>query len=193
MICQYMKELTNNNLFIVCVSCKRYQPFYWVRSKKMGGECYDCKTSTTSNMSRIANSFYVRSCDPDLSKKVKAQIEITTQQYNKRPEVRISNNIRKRLRTLTQHDNNHNTPETIQLIGCSQKELKSHIENQFLPGMTWDNYGNKENQWSIDHIIPLSAFDVFNTNQLNKANHYTNLRPLWHVDNMKKGSKIICN
>lgn len=117
--------------------------------------------------------------------------KISRKRYHQRTETKIANNIRKRLRKIIKDDGGHYTPETILLIGCDKPALRQHIQNQFLPGMTWENYGNDVNKWSIDHIIPLSHFDLFDTNEMMKANHYTNLRPLWHIDNMKKGSKLL--
>lgn len=29
--------------------------------------------------------------------------------------------------------------ECIDLVGCTEKKFKQHIESQFQPGMTWDN------------------------------------------------------
>ncbi len=61
----------------------------------------------------------------------------------------------------------------------------SHIESMFEPGMSWDNWG----EWHIDHIRPLASFDLENAERLAEACHYTNLRPLWKVDNLRKGEK----
>ncbi len=61
----------------------------------------------------------------------------------------------------------------------------SHIESMFEPGMSWDNWG----EWHIDHIRPLASFDLENAERLAEACHYTNLRPLWKVDNLRKGAK----
>jgi hypothetical protein len=49
--------------------------------------------------------------------------------------------------------------------------------------MCWDNQG----KWHIDHIIPLSSGKT--EDDIIKLCHYTNLQPLWAIDNMKKGSK----
>ena len=72
-------------------------------------------------------------------------------------------------------------------LGCSIPELKVHLETLFLPGMSWANYG----EWHIDHILPLSSFDLTDLVQLRKACNYKNLQPLWAIDNLKKGSKYV--
>lgn len=72
-------------------------------------------------------------------------------------------------------------------IGCSQEELKLHIENLFQSGMTWENQGKFG--WHIDHIIPLSSANT--PEELYKLCHYTNLQPLWAIDNLKKSDKIL--
>lgn len=73
-------------------------------------------------------------------------------------------------------------------IGCSTEELKIHLEKQFKEGMTWDNWGR--DGWHIDHILPVSSFDLSDKDQFYEAFHYTNLQPLWGKDNLRKGSKI---
>lgn len=82
------------------------------------------------------------------------------------------------------------TKQLINFIGCSLENLKIHIESQFIEGMSWDNYGIKENQWSIDHIIPCSKFDHTSIEEIKKCHNYKNLRPMWHIDNMKKSDKL---
>lgn len=54
--------------------------------------------------------------------------------------------------------------------------------------MSWENYG--KNGWHLDHIIPLSAFDLTDPEQLKIACHYTNIQPLWARDNLVKSNKI---
>jgi len=70
-------------------------------------------------------------------------------------------------------------------LGCSLLHLQQHIEKQFKDNMNWDNYG----EWHIDHIQPVSSFDLTDENQIYKCWHYTNLQPLWALDNLKKGKK----
>lgn len=84
---------------------------------------------------------------------------------------------------------NFKSGSAVKDLGCSVEELKRYLESQFEPGMTWDNWGNKKGDWSIDHIIPLSKVDLTNKEEFLKVCHYTNLRPMWHIDNIKKGNK----
>ena len=49
--------------------------------------------------------------------------------------------------------------------------------------MSWDNYPRL---WEIDHIVPLSAFDLTDRKQFLEACNYTNLQPLWWFDNLLK-------
>jgi hypothetical protein len=77
--------------------------------------------------------------------------------------------------------------DDMKMIGCSPTDLKLHLENQFVDGMSWENYGQKG--WHIDHIIPLSSAKT--VEDVLTLNHYTNLQPLWATDNRKKGKKII--
>ena len=78
--------------------------------------------------------------------------------------------------------------EAVRMLGCSMAEFVHHIESLWSDGMTWGNWS--VDGWHIDHIIPLSAFDLSDADQLKAACHYTNLRPLWAADNRRKSNKV---
>ena len=75
---------------------------------------------------------------------------------------------------------------TINLLGCTIEELWTHLENQFTEGMTRQNHG----KWHVDHIIPCANFDLTDPEQQKKCFHYTNLQPLWALDNLKKSNHV---
>ena len=92
------------------------------------------------------------------------------------------------------------TSNSIKYLGCSLEEFKTYLESKFHDGMSWSNYGRPNNKnsdgWHIDHIKPLASFGFENVkdqyeleNKLHLAWHYTNLQPLWGLDNIRKGSK----
>ena len=76
------------------------------------------------------------------------------------------------------------TSKTFEILGCSFEEFKHRIEQQFLPGMTWQN----RSEWHLDHIVPVSF--AISEVELLSLNHYSNLRPLWGVDNQNKAARL---
>jgi hypothetical protein len=99
---------------------------------------------------------------------------------------KIACNLRSRVRTALRRG--QKAGSAIKQLGCSVSELKVYIESKFEPGMTWANYGYQG--WHIDHIKPLSSFDLTDLGQFKEACHYTNLQPLWKVDNLRKSDKL---
>ena len=67
-------------------------------------------------------------------------------------------------------------------LGCSVPEFRKYIESQFSEGMTWQNYG----EWHLDHIVPLSKFNLQDRQQFLIACNYSNMQPMWSNDNLKK-------
>ena len=76
---------------------------------------------------------------------------------------------------------------TSKLLGYSSRELKAHLESLFESGMSWENYGNGPGCWNIDHIRPVSSFEPGAFPR--EVNSLSNLRPMWAIDNRRKGKK----
>lgn len=76
------------------------------------------------------------------------------------------------------------------LVNYNVEQLKMHLEKQFLPGMSWDNYG--KSGWHIDHKIPISAFNYEKPGDIDfkRCWELTNLRPMWAIDNIRKRAKV---
>ena len=103
------------------------------------------------------------------------------------PRQRLRQNIATQIRIRLRKRLLPKTKQTFEMLAFTLDELVMHIESLFLPGMTWDNYG----QWHIDHVIPDSSFDYSDEEQFAKCWTLENLQPLWARDNLVKCAKVI--
>ena len=99
------------------------------------------------------------------------------------PDFRLKNNLRNRFNSMLR--NGYKKSSVLTYVCCPFEHLKLHLQSLFKDGMTWDNYG----EWHVDHILPLIAFSS-TEEDLRKVWHYSNLQPLWAIDNLKKGDKV---
>lgn len=95
-------------------------------------------------------------------------------------ELRIKDLIRKSLTSRKFRKNN----KSYEILGCSYDEFRNHIEKQFTNGMNWEKFG----EIHIDHIVPLATAKTID--DVIALNHFTNLRPMWAKDNIKKSDNI---
>lgn len=74
-------------------------------------------------------------------------------------------------------------------VPYSVEDLIFHLEKQFTPEMNWGNHGS---YWHIDHIRPISSFNMtsFDCDDFKKCWALENLRPLEAIENIKKGNKM---
>lgn len=81
--------------------------------------------------------------------------------------------------------------EAPECLGCTGKEYDDYLEDNFEDGMTWDNYGQGEGKWTIDHILAYfsDSNPATTKEEVLRRSHYTNTKPMWWVDNMSKGIK----
>lgn len=77
------------------------------------------------------------------------------------------------------------TQKSAEMLGAPIEEVLRHIESMWRPGMSWKNKGKRgPDGWDIDHICPCSQAQ--NEEELIKLQHYTNLMPMWSIDNRTK-------
>ena len=99
---------------------------------------------------------------------------------------KIKKALRSRLRSALRSKSKKGS--AVKDLGCSIEEVIQYLESKFFPGMSWENWA--PHGWHIDHIIPLSRFDLTKPDEVKKACHYTNLQPLWAFENLSKGAKL---
>jgi len=102
----------------------------------------------------------------------------------------FADKLRKAIQDSSGHAPTGRKHSVMRLIACSLVELLAHLESQFQPGMSWENWGRGSHCWHIDHIRPIASFNLFDAVDLAKCWHHTNLRPLWSIENLKKGARF---
>lgn len=109
---------------------------------------------------------------------------LKTQKRKRDPKMALHANISRRISFTLKGGKNGAGWEV--LVGYTAAELKTHIERQFLPGMTWGKYLNGEIH--IDHILAAASFSFTSPedDDFKACWALTNLRPLWALDNIKK-------
>lgn len=176
-----------NDLKICCCCLKEKEKSeFGNQSGGLANDCTECVNASGKmrykNMTPEEKKIYLNNIKQwvkDNKEKVKA--------YEKTPRARIIRSFRRRIKEVLKNALTNPNPElwrkSKEHLGCSEDELLKHLESLFKPGMTWDNYG----EWHLDHVYPISSFDLTNEEEVKKINHYTNLQPLWAKDNEIKG------
>ncbi len=154
------------------------------------------KTKRDENKEHITK--YQKSYYQKIKDKRKKYIEVNKEKINESsrkykknrrqndPLFKLSCNIGRNIRIGLKSKGLKKNSKTNIIIGCTFQELKEHLENQFEPWMSWENYGKYKNKefnygWDIDHVIPQSSSKT--EDELLKLNHYTNLKPLCSYTN----------
>ena len=134
------------------------------------------KTPEGAKLLAIYNKTYTKKHRKKLTEKF-------LERRKKDPAFKILTILRGRIRQALKGYNKSNL--TVKLLGCSIEEFWIHLEKKFTKGMTRENHG----EWHVDHIIPCASFDLSKPEEQAKCFHYTNLQPLWAIDNLKKGDR----
>ena len=108
--------------------------------------------------------------------------EYTRKRRREDPSFRITENCRRRIHSILK--GKVKSASSQKLIGCTWKYLKQWIESQMTDIMTFETI-------HIDHMMPLSSFDLSKAEEQRKASHYTNLQPMLPSEYMSKGNNII--
>lgn len=83
------------------------------------------------------------------------------------------------LKNTIQRMNTSKADLTINILGYSANDLKTHMESLFQEGMSWNNWG----EWHIHHIKFVSQFHIDTPQHI--VNALDNLIPLWKEDHKK--------
>jgi hypothetical protein len=148
---------------------------------------------------KINDKVRIRAYQNEWRRENKDKINLYKRNYRNRrlknnPLLRLGENIRNRMYKEFKEQDLRKQNHSNEYLGCSFGFLKSYIESLWVEGMNWGNWGRYVEdgppKWHIDHIIPVTYFDLSKEEEAKKCFHYSNLRPIWADDNISKLDKI---
>lgn len=77
---------------------------------------------------------------------------------------------------------------TMEYLGCTGQHLKDWILFCFEDDMAMENHGDV---WHVDHVIPVSTFDLESEDQVIMCFNWQNLSPLKAEINLSKNNRLI--
>lgn len=175
--------------------CKECQHIYYISKKdQIIKRVISYQRNEGKEVYKKANNKYSQT---EKGKKSRRCVEVNAREYKANwRRNRYKNDIDFQIRSLLRNRlrstiiNGYKSAHTLELLGCSIDELKVHLEQQFEPGMTWENRGKGKGKWQIDHIIPCSYFDLTKEENQRICFNYRNLQPLWASENNSKNNSV---
>jgi hypothetical protein len=166
-------ELVDGVVHKTCTGCDRLLPFdaFKKHGKHLRSECKQCNRPKGMTYRLTHKPQRRRWCN---------------EKYASDIQYRLTVNLRGRLQKCLR-GTVKKSEKTLAMLGCSLAQLIQHLESLFQPGMSWDNWGLYG--WHIDHIRPCASFDLTDPEQQKACFHWSNLQPLWAVENILKGAR----
>ena len=168
---------------------KNYAPNWYLKNKekvlKQTSEYYYANKHKVKVIERVKNWQTKNKTSIDEKRRLREQLRRKLDAG-----FRIKQNLSRNLRTALEKNGTKKINKILDLIDCSISQLKKHLESKFYPDkktgemMTWSNYG--QFGWHIDHIIPVSQFNIPDLEAQKQCFHWTNLQPLWWWENINK-------
>lgn len=187
----------------VCGNCKslKLKEEFYIKNKRHCSICKSCEAINRENYyeknaeilrQRDKDRYYANHEETLRKKRIKQkspQYKEWEKKYKSQLNVRLGDACRSRLNTAIKLYDFNKTDSTVEYLGCSIEFLKEYLAQKFWPGMTWDNWGDGNDDWQIDHKKPLCSMDLSIEENARIIFHYTNLQPLWKPDNLAKASE----
>lgn len=87
------------------------------------------------------------------------------------PQFLIVTRLRTRLGEFMKLTNGTKAAGTMELVGCTKEYITTYLQQQLPDGESLKDY-------SIDHIFPMSMYDMTDPAEQRRCMHYTNLQPM---------------
>lgn len=116
-----------------------------------------------------------------------SEAEQYRRRYAQNLRFRASELIRSRIKKALRERPGTQSPTVEKVLGYTMDKFRSWFESRFREGMSWDAFFDGDIH--IDHIRPLSMFDLANDDEMRKAWALSNIQPLWAWENREKGTR----
>lgn len=164
--------------------CRKECRISWYNNNhKRGRRCFVCGSSDMLGYKYCSKKCKVAYWSKHGTRNENHRREYARNRLKNDPIVRLRYRLSDRIRKQLKKSGYVKHEKTTELLGCTIVELREYLSGKFTAGMSWDNYG----KWHIDHIIPLAAAKT--EEEIIMLWHYTNLQPLWAIDNLLKHDK----
>jgi hypothetical protein len=188
---EYKKEYYQNNKNKISEQQKEY---YKINKQQINKQKKEYNQKNKQHISEKAKEYYQvnKEQKKEYQKNNIEKINKKRKEYSKNrrkidPLFKLNGNIKNRILKSIKNNSYTKKSKTFEILGCTYKEFKQHLERQFTIGMSWENQG----EWHLDHIYPISL--AKDEQELIRLNHYTNFQPMWAIENIIKSNKVIPN
>lgn len=120
----------------------------------------------------------------------RAKDEYKERQYRK---TKVHSSFKQGVRRLFRNkQGNVRTKDMMMSMGYSICDLESHLKTTLPKGISWEMFLSERMVWSIDHIIPVSLYNIKEVldDEFKKCWNYRNLRIISIKENSKKINKL---
>jgi hypothetical protein len=169
---------------MICSRCRKEKSIEEFKSSKICEHCSSYnKEYSKKNKERFKEKNNLRSKEWQKRNRDKTR-EYEKKQYYSNPNFRLSKVIRAIIKPRI---NKNSKNKTFEMLGYSVEILRKHLENQFTKEFNWNTYGTL---WNMEHIIPLSLYDLSNLEEFKKCWSLRNLRVFSRKDNQMKWKNL---
>lgn len=185
------KYYQNNKLQV----SNRKKNYYSDNKEKILEHDKEYRTNNKEEISSKKKTYYQNNREECIKRSAKYRTHSSRNFYanhKNEPEYRIRKIVSSAIsKALKKSDSSKNSQSCLKYLPYTIQQLKEHLEKQFEPWMTWQNWGNYKKEtwnnndistwtWQIDHIIPHSIFQYssMEDDSFNKCWALDNLRPL---------------
>lgn len=182
----------NNKYHKICPKCEKTKEISLFHkctreNDSLDWQCKECKFDThyQKHKERYKKEHQATRSIPENKEKRNSEHRL---RYSTDFAYKLEYNLRGRVKSAFKQSGHKKNVNSASLFGCNIEQVKSYISSKFDEYMSWENLLSGDIH--IDHILPCELFDFSDLRQIKVCFHYTNLQPLWAIDNLSKIDRL---